>query len=190
MKKVAAIMLVAGLFLAPASAAHAESRYESVTITVPDDAGTVGTNTPRFAGAGHPGAYVIVRDPQGTVLCAARVGAQGWSCESVVDMGDGPTSVTATQNAWGATSTAITRFDVFAADRPAFPQWLPTAIGVGIAALLALAFAIFTIWRKRNATERSPEDASTDEHNAFTTTTADGLDAEAQPDAEVQLSKR
>src|SRR5689334_22012048 len=93
---------------APASAVSGNP----VDITSPSSEKKADDRYPQFRGTGTPGASVVVTDLRGTVLCTARVTADGWSCSSAVPMGDGLTGVVATQDAWGAKTSDSATFIV------------------------------------------------------------------------------
>lgn len=117
---VAVGILISSATAASGTAPTARSPYRAVAITAPGSADRVTSKTPRFAGTGEPGANVVVRDPDDTVLCATRVGSSGWSCESIVEMGDGRTTAIATQTAWGYESRATVGFTVAFVPEPFF----------------------------------------------------------------------
>ncbi len=146
---VAVGILISSATAASGTAPSARSPYRAVAITTPGSADRVTSKTPRFAGTGEPGANVVVRDTDDTVLCATRVGSGGWSCESIVEMGDGRTTAIATQTAWGYESRATVGFTVAFVPEPFFVRWIPTAIGVGIAAMLLLGLVVLMIRRAR-----------------------------------------
>ncbi len=66
-------------------------------INTPSD-GSVVISRPTITGTGEPGATVTVRDAAGAPICEASVAPDGtWTCDSVVDLPEGPTTLTASQ---------------------------------------------------------------------------------------------
>src|SRR4051794_17186507 len=112
------VLAVSGAGLAQAEESAPRNEHAVVAITKPGEYARADSKNPVFQGTGAPGASVVVGDPEGTVLCAAKVTGSGWSCTSVVDMGDGSTSVTATQDAWGELTSDAVTFEVVHQERP------------------------------------------------------------------------
>jgi len=140
-------LLIAGSALTGAAAAVSTGEHNPVTITSPSSA-EVHSAAPEFQGTGEPGAPIVVRDGVGTVLCAARVASGGWSCQSVVEMADGPTQVTAVQNAWGDVTETSASFTVTrTASGPVPPLQVYWLAGAGAVALLLLA-SVLIVWRR------------------------------------------
>ncbi|MGH1549262.1 hypothetical protein ACRAWB_08855 [Leifsonia poae] len=130
-----------------------------MTFTSPAPESTVDNRFPHFTGTGKAGASVLVTDVRGTVLCAARVTGDGWSCDSVVPMGDGYVSAVATQDAWAAKTSATVSFTMKHTDKPAVPLWV-FAAGGGIVLLLVAAASILVA---RNRRAQSPESTESSE---------------------------
>ena len=135
---------------------------DAVAFTSPAPQSQVDDQRPRFTGTGKAGASVVVTDLRGTVLCAARVTGDGWSCDSVVPMGDGTVAAVATQDAWSAKTSATVYFVMKHVDKPAVPLWI-FAAGGGLVLLLVAAASILVARNRRKQSTASWEqdDAAT-----------------------------
>jgi hypothetical protein len=138
------------LLASPAPALADTADASDVSITAPREGFSASGPYPRFEGRGQDDASVIVRDAQGAVLCAARVQGGNWICGSVVPMGQGPATVTATQDSHGRISVDDRSITVGAVPKP-FPlsrQQVLLVIGGGIVILGALATGIVVLVRR------------------------------------------
>ncbi|SDH35365.1 hypothetical protein SAMN04515691_1843 [Leifsonia sp. 98AMF] len=174
------VLATSGAGLASAEEAAPKSEHAVVAITAPVDFTRADSKNPEFRGTGAPGASVVVGDPQGTVLCAAKVTASGWSCTSVVDMGDGSTSVTATQNAWGEITRDVATFEVAHQEKPLFENWM--ILGAASVLLVIVSGISLTVARARKRRREAAEKAEGKTAAGTAAPTRDPKGAEASAD--------
>lgn len=162
---VALALVITGGSAVAANAAELETAVAAadrgaVTFTSPAPDSRVDDQRPRFTGTGKAGASVVVTDLSGTVLCAARVTGDGWSCDSVVPMGDGYVAAVATQDAWSVKTSSTVSFTMKHVDKPAVPLWI-FAAGGGLVLLLVAVASILIARNRRHRAEEPPVDAGT-----------------------------
>src|SRR3954454_23897295 len=149
------VLATSGTALAEAEEKGPTTTHTVVSIAHPADYTRADSKNPEFRGSGAPGACGVVGDAEGTVLCAAKVTGSGWSCTSVVDMGDGATSVTATQNAWGEMTSDVATFEVANQERPFIQNWMILA-AVSIVLVIVSGISL-TIARTRKRRKDAAE---------------------------------